>query len=188
VRQYIADGKLGFTVYELNASPVVRIEYEEAIAIGDLGETIDATRSKSWGDGPYVMPLDRDDWFFPDRITYIYRENCRYNARFHQRKRLKELLADRRPLVEEAKRLDKAMFLYDLDPADAGFIEARTGPRPSEFWQACRGKPFGTLPRSERQPLLFDEIPTTATPNGRPPLTARLQRLAQHYAGFRTAK
>jgi hypothetical protein len=50
------------------ASPIVRVELVEAIAIGGLGETIDTARSKTWGDCPFVMPLETDDWFFSDRV------------------------------------------------------------------------------------------------------------------------
>ena len=54
------------------------------------------------------MPIEPDDVFFPDRVTYIYRGNSLYNRRFEQRQRLKELLGKRwRPLVEAAKRQTK---------------------------------------------------------------------------------
>ena len=98
---YIADPALPYTEDDVRISPTVRVEYEQAIAIGDLGSCLSATRSKRWGDGPWVMPLEPDDEFFPDRVTYIYRTNSLYNRRFEQRRRLKELLGKRlRPLVE----------------------------------------------------------------------------------------
>jgi len=105
VQDYIADESCPwFTEAHCRASPTVRIEYEQAIAIGGIGETLAATKSKHWGDGPFVMPLARDDWFYAERITYLYRENSLYNRRFEQRRRLKELLGRRhRHLVEKAK-------------------------------------------------------------------------------------
>ena len=42
------------------------------------------------------MPLQVDDWFFADRITYVYRENSRYNQRFEQRMKMKKLLGPHR--------------------------------------------------------------------------------------------
>jgi hypothetical protein len=42
-------------------SPTVRVEYEQAIAIGGIGECLQATQSKSWGKGPYIRPLGPDD-------------------------------------------------------------------------------------------------------------------------------
>ncbi len=83
VQDYIADPALPmYTQEELRLSPIVRIEFEQAIAIGGIGETLRATKSKHWGDGPYMLPLQQDDEFFPDRITYVYRENSLYNRRF----------------------------------------------------------------------------------------------------------
>ena len=103
--RYIADPSLPYTEESVRLSPTVRVEYEEAIAIGDLGSCLSVTASKRWGDAPGVMPLEPDDEFFPDRVTYIYRTNSLYNRRFEQRRRLKELLEKRlRALVETAQR------------------------------------------------------------------------------------
>src|SRR5262249_35749021 len=81
----IADESLPFFTEDLmRQSPMVRVEYEQAIAIGDLSSALEATRSKHWGAGPQVLPLKPDDWFFPEYVTYIYRENSLYNRRFLQ--------------------------------------------------------------------------------------------------------
>jgi len=82
--RYIADPSLPYTEESVRVSPTVRVEYEEAIAIGDLGGCLSATASKRWGAGPWVMPLEPDDEFFPDRVTYIYRTNSLYNVSFPQ--------------------------------------------------------------------------------------------------------
>src|SRR5262245_55877507 len=93
VQSLMVEGRL--TNEGIRHAPIVRIEYEQAVAIGGLGETIAATKNKSWGEGPWIAPLHVDDEFFTDRITYIYRENSLYNRRFEQRRRLKELLGSK---------------------------------------------------------------------------------------------
>ncbi len=143
----IADAALPYTEESVRGSPAVRVEYEEAIAIGDLGSCLSATRSKRWGDGPWVMPLEPDDEFFPDRVTYIYLANSLYNRRFEQRRRLKELLGKRlRPLVETAKRRTKALFLDLLTREEADAIRRILNVEPAIFWRACAGRTFLDLP------------------------------------------
>ena len=147
MQQYIADRSLPYTPESVRASPTVRVEYEEAIAIGDLGSCLSATKSKHWGAGPWLMPLEPDDFFFPDRITYIYRENSVYNRRFEQRQRLKELLGrQNRPLVETAKRHTKAIFLQFLTDCQTAAIRRILGVEPGRFWKACKGTAFLDLP------------------------------------------
>ena len=60
------------------------------------------------------MPLEVDDWFYPDRITYLFGANSLYNRRFHQRRRMKKLLGENRALVGEAKASTKKLFLKFL--------------------------------------------------------------------------
>lgn len=161
VQAYLADPAIPFYTEEaLKASPIVRVEFEQAIAIGGIGETLDATRSKSWGDGPYILPLQTDDWFYAERITYLYRENSLYNRRFEQRKRLKELLGKRwRKLVEEAKWHTKTIFLRDLTTDHARAIRRNIRVEPGEFWRAAQGKIFLDLPpRIIQQEFNFEEI------------------------------
>ncbi|MFV0443011.1 MAG: hypothetical protein ACK5Q5_05535, partial [Planctomycetaceae bacterium] len=91
VQASIADPGSLLTEAAVRTFPVVRIEYEQAIAIGEIGATLAATRSKHWGAGPQVLPLQPDDRFFERHITYIYRENSLYNRRYLQRQRMKQL-------------------------------------------------------------------------------------------------
>jgi len=147
MQEYIADPNLPYTAESVRISPTVRVEFEQAIAIGDLGSCLSATASKRWGAGPWVLPLEPDDAFFPDRVTYIYRAESLYNRRFEQRRRLKELLGRRhRPLVETAKRRTKTLFLECLTADQAEAIRRILGVGPDRFWQACKGRLFMNLP------------------------------------------
>jgi hypothetical protein len=147
LQAFIDDPKLPYSVDSVRRSPTVRIEYEQAIAIGDLGSCLAATRSKHWGDGPYVLPLKPDDPVDPYRVIYIYRENSLYNRRFEQRMRLKELLGrNNRPLVETAKRRTKSLFLGQLTEHEGDSIRRILGIEPGEFWQAVQGRRFLDLP------------------------------------------
>ena len=130
----------------LRSCPIVRVEYEQAIAFGRIGETLHATKNKHWGNGPSIMPLEPDDEFFVDRITYHYRENSLYNRRFEQRVRLKELLGKDRKLVGEAKYFGKAIFLRRLTTRQAAAIRQILKIEPGEFWRAVNGK-FLDLPQ-----------------------------------------
>lgn len=160
VQAYLAAPAIPFYTEEaLKASPIVRVEFEQAIAIGGIGETLDATRSKSWGDGPCILPLQTDDWFYAERVTYLYRENSLYNRRFEQRQRLKELLGRRwRKLVEEAKWHTKTIFLRDLTTDHARAIRRNVQVEPGDFWRAAQGKTFLNLsPRSIQQEFSFED-------------------------------
>ncbi|REJ93736.1 MAG: hypothetical protein DWQ34_10070 [Planctomycetota bacterium] len=115
VQELINDPELPYTERNCRQSPTVRLEYEQAVAIGELGTCLAATKSKHWGAGPWVMPLRPDDPVDAFRVGYIYRPNSLYNRRFEQRKRLKELLGRRnRKLVGDAQRHTKAVFLEHL--------------------------------------------------------------------------
>ena len=155
VQEYIAAGELGYSVEAIRHAPIVRIEFEQAIAIGGIGETLEATRSKHWGAGPKVAPLEPDDWFFAGRITYVYRENCRYNQRFEQRRKMKRLLGPHRAAVGEARVSPKFIFLEHLSPEREQAIRERLGLSPAEFWQAVNGKLLTRLPRGETQREMF---------------------------------
>ena len=159
VRSYIDDPALPmYTEASVRQSPTVRVEFEQALGIGGIGETLAATQSKSWGDGPWIMPLQPDDWFDPHRITYLYRENSLYNRRFEQRRRLKELLGRRwRPLVETAKRQTKSIFLEYLTTEEAAAIRRILKLAPGQFWRACKGTSVDLPPRLVQRLLPFDE-------------------------------
>lgn len=153
VRELLAsDEHTLITTEGLRKSPIVRVEFEQAIAIGDIGSTLAATRNKHWGEGPQILPLQSDDWFHADRVTYLYRENSLYNRRFEQRRRLKELLGRRwRPLVETGKHHTKRIFLENLTEREARAIQNCISIDPGTFWQAARGKRFLSLPGRETQ-------------------------------------
>ncbi len=73
MQRYLADPSTLHTVESVLRNPTVRVEYEQAIAIGGMGECLSSTAKKNWGKGPWVMPLEAEDWFYPDRITYLFR-------------------------------------------------------------------------------------------------------------------
>jgi len=149
IRSFIANPQLPYTEEGERRSPTVRVEYEEAFAIGDIGECLHATRNKHWGDGPYILPLRPDDPVDPVRILYVFKENSVYNRRFEQRRRMKELLGRRyRPLVQQAKyhRQTKKMFLESLTREQANAIRRVFAVEPSDFWRAARGRIFLALP------------------------------------------
>ncbi|NQV28313.1 MAG: hypothetical protein HQ518_28505 [Rhodopirellula sp.] len=159
MQHYLADDGLPFITEEsIRRSPVVRVEFEQAIAISDIGSALSATRNKHWGQGPQILPLKPDDWFYAKFVSYQYRTNSLYNIRFEQRMRLKELLGRRwRPLVEQAKRLTKTIFLRDLTKAQASAIQRILEMEPGEFWRAARGRKLVHLPpRLIQQEFDFD--------------------------------
>lgn len=161
IQGFIANAQLPYTVEGERRSPTVRVEYDEAFAIGGIGECLQATRNKSWGDGPYVHPLRPDDPVDPVRILYIFKPNSIYNRRFEQRKRMKELLGRRhRSLVEKAKyhRHTKKMFLESLTADQANAIRRLFNVEPGDFWRAARGRVFlDLLPRQIQLQLEFDQ-------------------------------
>jgi hypothetical protein len=135
------------TLDSIRRNPTVRVEYEQAIAIGGIGECLAATRGKAWGKGPWVMPLESEDWFYPDRITYLFRENSLYNRRFLQRRRMKKLLTkEHRSLVQEAKSSTKGEFVKRLTGDQSRAIRRVFRVGPGEFWRAATGKAFLDLP------------------------------------------
>ena len=136
IQNLIADAKLPLYTEEAERrSPTVRVEYEQAIAIGGVGECLAATKSKSWGTGPSIRPLEVDDPVLPVRITYLFRENSIYNRRFLQRRKLKELLGKKYcPLVESARRFSKAIFLEHLTAEEAFVIRKMLRMEPTAFW------------------------------------------------------
>jgi hypothetical protein len=112
IQELIAAGT--FPESQIRQSPLVRVEFEQAIAIGSIGETLCATKGKHWGEGPWIMPLEPEDIVFPERITYLYRANSLYNQRFEQRQRMKQPLGKNRKLVGDVKYFTKTRFLHRL--------------------------------------------------------------------------
>lgn len=147
IESFIADPHLPYSEEDQRRNPTVRVEYEEAFAIGGIGECLQATKSKNWGDGPYIHPLRPDDPVDPVRILYVFKENSIYNRRFEQRRSLKRLLGKtHRPLVTNAKRHSKRSFLDDLTSQQAYVIRKLLSVDASTFWRLCRGREFIDLP------------------------------------------
>jgi hypothetical protein len=146
MQEYIADPAMPYTVEGVRRCPTVRVEFEQAIAIGGIGECLAATKHKRWGAGPQVMPLQPDDWFYPDRITYVFRESSLYNRRFHQRRRMKKLLGPDRALVGEAKASTQELFLKGLSAEQRRRIQIVFHVGPATFWRAAKGKVMLPLP------------------------------------------
>lgn len=147
VQEMIADPTLPYSVESLRRHPIVRVDFEQAFAIGGIGECLDATKSKHWGDGPSVMPLQPDDPVAPDRILYVYKPESLYNRRFLQRRRLKELLGKKhRPLIGKAMAMCKRDFLADVTEAESRAVRQCVNASVGDLWRAARGKLFLTLP------------------------------------------
>ncbi len=141
IQAYIADPELPYTEEKERRCPTVRIDYDEAFAVCGIGEGLQATKSKHWGAGPRILPLRPDDPVDPVHILYVFKEGSRYNLRFEQRRKLKELLGKKyRPLVEEAKRFTLAVFLENLTAEQAYAIRRILQIDPKTFWQASRGR------------------------------------------------
>lgn len=162
IQSFIADPKLPYTEEAERRSPTVRVEYEEAFAIGGIGECLQATRNKSWGDGPYVHPLRPNDPVDLVRILYVFKEGSRYNLRFEQRQRMKQLLGRKyRPLVQQAKQSTLRVFLEDLTAEHAYAIRRTLQLDAKTFWQACKGSRFIELPDQARRisPIEAAQLP-----------------------------
>lgn len=158
VKEYIEDPELPqWTEENARRNPIVRVEFEQATAIGCIGECLQATKHKRWGEGPSIMPLNADDFLFSHRITYVYHEGSLYNQRFLQRQHLKALLGRRRILVENAKRLTKTEFTNTLSRPEIWAIQRILGLTVERFWRAVRGTMVTLPPVLEQGELPFGE-------------------------------
>jgi hypothetical protein len=147
VRAFIDDPALPYSIESVRLSPDVRVEFAEAIAIGDLFGSLRATRSKHWGDGPVIRPLQPDDPVDPVRLLYIYRPSSRLRRRYEQRVRLKDLLGRRyRQLVGRAYRQTRRSFLASLSIDEAQAIRRILRIGPIQFWRAAKGHRLIDLP------------------------------------------
>lgn len=158
VQEMIGDPLLPYTEESVRRHPIVRVEFDQAFAVGGIGECLDATKNKRWGDGPHVMPLQPDDPVSPDRILYVYKPDSLYNRRFRQRRRLKELLGkEHRPLIGRAMRASKKEFLADVTVEEARFVQRRLDITAGTLWRAVRGRIVLALPpRMVQLELEFD--------------------------------
>ena len=117
-----------------------------------MGSALAVTKSKKWGDGPQIMPLNTDDWFYPEQVTYIYQPHSRYQRRYEQRMRMKEILGKRwRKLVGSAKWHNQETFLRILKPEERRAIWRCLNVGPKLFWRAAQGRAFIPLKPREVQ-------------------------------------
>lgn len=147
IQSFIADPQLPYTEEGERRSPTVRVDYDEAFAVCGIGEGLQATKNKHWGQGPRILPLRPDDPVDPVRILYVFKEGSRYNRRFEQRRRMKELLGRKyRPLVQMAKGFTRSVFLEELTTKQAYAIRCILQMDPVSFWRSAKGKILVELP------------------------------------------
>ena len=157
VSRYLADRRLGWSRPSLEASPIVRVEFEHALVLGRLGESLCAARHKAWGNLFGVQPLEGKDPVHPSRIVYAFKAAAPYQRRFEQRRRLRRRLGkEYAPLVPRAMGAGKGEFLATLSEDEAARVRARTGLEPGRFWRAVKGRELIGWPESPRQPTLFN--------------------------------
>ena len=152
VQAIIADPTLPmYTEESVRRHPWLRVEYDEAIAIGGLGETLRMTATKKWGEGPQVLPLEPTDPVDPIHILYVFRPHSRYQRRFEQRMYMKKRLKEHRSLVGKAKYHTKGVFLENLTEEQADAIRYRLKMEPGQFWRVAKGKVFIDVPKPPKQ-------------------------------------
>lgn len=148
-----------WTVDGVCRNPTCRVEWEHAIVIGGIGESLAAARNKSWGPFIGVLPLEPDDPVHWCRILYLYKASCPHHRRVEQRHALKRILGrHHRSLVTQASRSTKRDFLASLPELGAYTIKRRLHLDAGEFWRAAKGHDFLNLPDPPVQPLLFADL------------------------------
>ena len=160
IQAYLADPRPPclWTIDGVRRNPICRVEWEHAVAIGGIGESIAAGRHKSWGSFIGVLPLEPDDPVHWCRILFLYKASSPYNRRVEQRHALKRILGrQHRPLVTLASRSTKRDFLATLTDAGAHVIKRRLHLDPGRFWRAAKGRDFLDLPSQPVQLLLFPD-------------------------------
>jgi hypothetical protein len=145
-----------WTIEGVRRNPICRVEWEHAVVIGGIGESLAAARHKYWGPFIGVLPLAPTDPVHWSRILYLYKASSPYNRRVEQRHALKRILGrQHRPLVTLASRSTKRDFLASLSELGAHVIKRRLSLEPSQFWRAAKGHDFLDLPKPPVQLLLF---------------------------------
>jgi hypothetical protein len=145
-----------WTAEGVRRNPTCRVEWEHAIVIGGIGESLAAARHKNWGLFTGILPLGLDDPVYWCRILYLYKASSPYNRRVEQRHALKRILGrQHRPLVTLASRSTKRDFLAALTELGAHVIKRRLCLEPNKFWRAAKGHDFLELPKPPVQNLLF---------------------------------
>lgn len=105
IQAYLADPRplRIWTVEGVRRNPTCRVEWQDVIIIGGIGESLAATRHKNWGNFIGVLPLQPDDPIHWCRLLYLYKASNPYNRRVEQRKALKRILGRKhRKLVTQA--------------------------------------------------------------------------------------
>jgi hypothetical protein len=144
----------------IRRNPTCRVEWEHAVVIGGIGESLAAARHKNWGPFIGVLPLAPDDPVHWCRILYLYKASSPYNRRVEQRHALKRILGrQHRPLVTLAARSTKRDFLAALTELGSHVIQRRLRLDPGQFWRAAQGHDFLDLPTPSVQLSLFPEFP-----------------------------
>ena len=154
IQHFIADAALPYSIESVRRNPTVRVDYQEAFAISGIGEGLCATKSKHWGEGPNILPLEPTDPVDRMFILYVFKEGSLYNRRFKQRRRMKELLGrEYRKLVERAKykRFTRGTFMRLMTADEETAIRDRLHVEPALFRRLARGQIFLDLPLSEIQ-------------------------------------
>lgn len=158
IQSYLADPRPPklWTIDGVRRNPTCRVEWEHAVVIGGIGESLAAARHKSWGEFIGVLPLAPSDPVHWCRLLYLYKASSPYNRRVEQRHALKRILGrQHRPLVTLASRSTKRDFLAALSELGAHAIKRQLHLEPGQFWRAAKGHDFLDLPKPPVQPLLF---------------------------------
>lgn len=145
-----------WTIDSVRRNPTCRVEWEHAVVIGGIGESLAAARHKSWGAFVGILPLAPSDPVHWCRLLYLYKASSPYNRRVEQRHALKRILGrQHRPLVTLAARSTKRDFLSALSELGAHVIKRRLRLDPGQFWRAAKGRDFLDLPKPPVQLFLF---------------------------------
>lgn len=159
IQDYLADPRPPrlWTIDGVRRNPTCRVEWDDAVVIGGIGDSLAAARHKNWGSFIGVLPLQPDDPVHWCRILYLYKPTSPYNRRVEQRKALKRILGRKhRKLVTQAMSCTKREFLtHWLTEEGADVIKRRLNLDPAQFWRAAKGREFLTLPTRPVQLLLF---------------------------------
>lgn len=147
-----------WTIERVRRNPTCRVEWEHAVVIGGIGESLAAARHKAWGRFIGVLPLAPEDPVHWCRILYLYKASNPSNRRFEQRRAIKRILGRRnRTLVTLAARSTKRDFLAALSELGAYVINRRLHLDPGQFWHAAKGRDFLDLPKPPVQMVLFTD-------------------------------
>lgn len=128
----------------IRTNPPMRVEFEHAIVLGSISEAGDIAKNKNWGKLLRIESIRESDFFFPRNITYMLKDTSTLRMRWEFRDTFKQILRDRRDLVNDAMRNTKRFFLESLHSADITLISNRLGLSAGDFWRAVRhGERFG---------------------------------------------